>query len=297
MSEKPAKAPARQAGARDVALRAGDLASQLEAVQQREKARRAELDRQIEAGQQRPRQMALFPEDARAIPNYLARTPLFAPVRPGRRRQRDGELLASPKGFEIRFSGVQLDQSDCDVFMQLVHEARGKTLGDALVLNRADFLSQIGRADGGKNYEWLANVFRRLNGARIHVESERYRVNMTLLTKTIEDKQTGAFSVVLDPDIVKMFSGAEYSLVDWQKRKQLERRVDLAKWLHNFICSHEHGLQRWTVGNLREWSGYASPLRKFREALAEALGELERVEIIRGTAFYERESKVRWTRL
>ena len=51
------------------------------------------------------------------------------------------------------------------------------------------------------------------------------------------------------------------------------------------------------MGNLREWSGYGSPLRKFREALAEALGELERVEIIRGVTFYERESKVRWTRI
>ena len=120
---------------------------------------------------------------------------------------------------------------------------------------------------------------------------------MTLLSKTIEDKQEATFGVVLDPDIIKMFSGAEYSLVDWQKRKQLERRVDLAKWLHNFICSHAHGLQRWAVKSLREWSGYASPLRKFREGLREALEELERVEVIKGVTFYDHDGKVRWTRL
>lgn len=243
-------------------------------------------------------QMSLFPDDARAIPNYLARTPLFAPVRPGRRRRRDSELLTSPKGFEIRFSGEQLDQSDCDVFMQLIHELRGRSIDQPLQLNRADFLQQIGRqSDGGTTYEWLSQVFRRLNGARIHVESDRYRVNMTLISKTIEDKQSGAFLVVLDPDIVKMFSGSEYTLVDWQKRKQLERRVDLAKWLHNFTCSHEHGLQRWAVTSLRDWSGYTSPVRKFREALKEALDELERVSIIQRPVFYERLSKVRWTRI
>lgn len=170
-------------------------------------------------------------------------------------------------------------------------------MGEPIELNRTDFLAQIGRADGGKNYEWLGSVFRRLNGARVHVESERYRVNMALVSKTMEDKQTGVVSVVLDPDIVKMFSGSEYSLVDWQKRKMLEKRVDLAKWLHNFTSSHEAGLQRWMISSLREWSGYASPLRKFREALTEALAELERVEILKGVAFYDRETKVRWTRV
>ena len=135
------------------------ILARVEAVRAEQQKRQELAAEQAEAGERGPRQMSLFPDDARAIPNYLARTPLFAPVRPGRRKRREGELLASPQGFEIRFSGEQLDQSDCDVFMQLVHGARGRTLGEPLLLNRAEFLSQIGRADGGKNYEWLAGVF------------------------------------------------------------------------------------------------------------------------------------------
>lgn len=77
----------------------------------------------------------------------------------------------------------------------------------------------------------------------------------------------------------------------------LERRVDLAKWLQNFICSDAKGLQRNSIINLKEWAGYSSPLRKFREALNEALEELERVGIITGTSFYEDGNKVRWTHL
>lgn len=276
---------------------AKDLIERTLAMQDVAKKRSEARKKEVDAGKELATQMSLFPDDGRVIPNYLARSPLFAPVRPGRRKQRTEELLASPKGFEIRFSGEQLDQSDCDVFMQLIHEARGKTLGEPVDLNRADLLKQIGRDDGGKNYAWLTSVFKRLNGARIHVESERYKVNVTLVSKTIEDKLSGRFQAVLDPDIIKIFSGNEYTIVDWEKRKMLERRVDLAKWLQNFICSNEKGLQRNSLANLKEWAGYSSPMRKFREALTEALEELERVGVISGPTFYEDGSKVRWTRL
>lgn len=276
---------------------ATDLIRQSLALQEKAKKRSAEKQTVIEAGKELPSQMHLFPDDIRVIPNYLARTPLFSPVRPGRRKHHESELLASPKGFEIRFSGEQLDQSDCDVFMQLIHEARGKTLGEPVALNRSDFLFQIGRDNGGKNYEWLSSVFKRLNGARIHVESERYKVNVALVSKTIEDKVTSSFQVALDPDIIKIFSGKEYTFIDWEKRKSIEKRVDLCKWLQNFICSNEKGLQRNTIENLRNWSGYNSPLRKFREALLEAVHELERVDIIAGASFYDENIKVKWTRL
>ena len=276
---------------------AKDVVQRVLALQEEAKKRQEAKQQEIDAGKDLPTQMSLFPEDSRVIPNYLARSPLFAPVRPGRRKMRSDELLASPKGFEIRFSGEQLDQSDCDVFMQLIHEARGKTLGEPLDLNRSDFLKQIGRDDGGKNYAWLAGVFKRLNGGRIHLESTRYKVNVTLVSKTIEDKIAGRFQVVLDPDIIKIFSGNEYTFVDWEKRKMIEKRVDLCKWLQNFICSNERGLQRNSINNLKTWSGYSSPIRKFREALSEALQELERVGIIAGHSFYDEDTKVRWTRL
>jgi hypothetical protein len=274
-----------------------DLVQHSLELQAKAKARSAQIQQEIDAGKDRPVQMRLFPDDVRVIPNYLARTPLFAPVRPGRRKQLNSELLASPRGFELRYSGEQLDQSDCDVFMQLIQEARGKTLGEPVSLNRADFLFQIGRDNGGKNYAWLSSVFKRLNGARIHVESERYKVNITLVSKTIEDKVTGAFQAVLDPDIIKIFSANEYTHVDWDKRKAIERRVDLCKWMQNFICSNEKGLQRHGIENLRNWSGYNSPIRKFREALLEAMQELERVGIIISASFYEEDTKVKWTRL
>jgi hypothetical protein len=245
-----------------------------------------------------------FQDDLRAIPNHLARSPLFAPIKPGRRMVRVDELLPSPDGVTVRYSGPQLDQADCDVFMQLIYEQRGKPLGAQVSVVRQNFLHSIGRADGGKNYDWLQSVMDRLQAARVRVENNRYVLTAQLLGKVIQDKVTSTFQVVLDPDIVEMFAPGDRSLVDWQKRLMIERRVDLAKWLHNFTASHKDRTQYHSLANLRAWSGYASPLRKFREAVEEALQELARVEVISGHQFYERKSPttkklelmVRWDR-
>jgi hypothetical protein len=267
-------------------------------VRETQRRREEQVKADVVATESLPRQMPLFHEDLRAISNDLARSPLFSPIRPGRRKARD-EALASPAGVEIHYKGEQLDQSDCDVFMQLVHSARGKTIGmeNPIRVNRARLLGQIGRADGGKNYEWLGSVLTRLQQAHLKVENKRYKLETNLISKIVTDKEEGTFFIVLDADIIKMFSGTDHTLVDWEKRLLIEKRVDLAKWLHSFTCSHERGLQRWAVKSLREWSGYASPVRKFREGLMEALQELERIGIISGPALYERDLKVKWQRI
>lgn len=267
------------------------------ALQENAAKRSEAAKKEIKVGESRPRQMALFPDDVRVIPNHLARSPLFSPVRPGRRKRRDSELLASPQGFELRVTGEQCDPADGDVFMQIIQESRGKNVGEPFTLNRGDFLKSIGRDNGRAQYLWLSKVFSRLVGTVIKIESAQYEVNMALVSKTIVDKKTGQFQVILDKDIIKMFSNNVHTYIDWDKRKQIKKRVDLCKWLQNFICTHEKGKQYHGVENLRTWSGYSSPVRKFREALAEALEELERVEIISGQSFYKENNMVRWNRL
>lgn len=252
-------------------------------------------------------QMALpgFHDDLRAIPNHLARSPLFAPIKPGRRAMCADERLPSPEGVTVHYSGPQLDQADCDVFMQLIYEQRGHPVGVHVKVHRRGFLLAIGRADGGKNYDWLQAVLDRLQAARVRVENSRYKLTAQLVGKVIEDKLNSTFQVALDPDIIEMFAPSTRSLIDWQKRLMLARRVDLAKWLHNFTASHGDHLQHHSLANLRAWSGYSSPPRKFREAIAEALSELVRVEVISAPDFYERkvsgskkaEQMVKWIRL
>ena len=94
-------------------------------------------------------------EFMRAMPNHIARSSLFAPVARGRRKMHDGSILQSRGDAEIRFSGRQLDEAQADVWMQAMKEAQRQPLGTPVVINRAEFLRAIGRAESGQNYQWL----------------------------------------------------------------------------------------------------------------------------------------------
>jgi len=61
-------------------------------------------------------QLPLWPEPARGIPNPVLRGALFAAVQGKNRAVFQRELLACQKGLQIRCTGIQLDQSDFDVW-------------------------------------------------------------------------------------------------------------------------------------------------------------------------------------
>jgi hypothetical protein len=249
-------------------------------------------------------QLPLFPEKATsAIPNYIARTPLFAPIRPGRRKLHDNAVLASPEGVEIRFSGKQLDMADQDVFMLAIKLAQSIDLNESMRCNRADFLKELGWVAGkngsfGKSaYDWLDQSFQRLTTGTFHIRTKRYRAHLSLVSDWTQDDETGQWEFTIGGKIRALFQNNEYSFIDLAKRRQIAHRVDLAKWLHCYAATHEPGLHRVSVENLRKWCGYISPIRKFRQALSEALAELERIEIVTALRFYRDNQMVQWTRL
>jgi TrfA protein len=284
------------------------LKQKLDEMKAKRLAKAAKKAQQVEDGNDLPRQMSLFQDDLRAIPNHIARSPLFSSISRGARSIRDNEVVPSPAGVQVRYSGPQLDQGDCDVFMQLVYEHRGKTVGEAQLIVRDRFLKEIGRPDGGSMYAWLTASLRRLQKAFLTVDSPLFRYDAPLVGEVLEDKEKKTFMVSLHAGICDMFAPHERSLIDWKKRAAIEKREHLSKWVHNFTASHtgvDDGWQFHAVENLRTWAGYASPLRKFVEALGEALEELERVGVIEGGAFYERKNPdggkrqkmVKWRRL
>jgi hypothetical protein len=88
------------------------------------------------------------------------------------------------------------------------------------------------------------------------------------------------YTYVLDPRWVVLFGNREYSLIDWNKRIQIGRRQDMAKTLQRLVATSSNRVQWYGLGWLKAKMEYASPLRKFREALDSACRELERLEII-----------------
>jgi hypothetical protein len=65
-------------------------------------------------------QFPLWPEPARGVPNSALRGALFAAIQGKNRQYLKNRLLAVQDGVRIKFTGEQLDQSDMDVWEQIL---------------------------------------------------------------------------------------------------------------------------------------------------------------------------------
>jgi|SRR5471030_345068 len=246
-------------------------------------------------------------ETDRAIPNHIARSSLFSPIARGTRILLDKEVIASRSDVTIMFSGKQLDEADCDVWMQTLHEARFEPLGSNIKINRARFLKVLGRAKGSSGYKWLHDCLERLAFAMISVETKNYSIGMKPGYKVLHliegfnfDSVKGGYNIRIDPEARKLFSRSEFALVDWRKRMQIKSSIDMAKWLQRIIATSSDVVQRYAIEELKIRMNYSGQWSKFRLALGLAMNELERLDIISGSRIEKSKSgrlQVAWTRV
>lgn len=239
-----------------------------------------------------PRQLFLpgMEEFMRAMPNHIARSSLFAPVARGRRKMHDGTLLVSRGDAEIRYWGKQLDEAQADVWMQAMKEAQRQPLGTPVVINRAHFLRQIGRAESGQNYQWLHRTMKDLSFAMLVIEVKKddgrpkLSIGKTRALHLISgfdyDEDSEEYTLIIDPRWHAMYGNLEFALIDWDKRREFGRNQDMAKALQRLIATSSDRVQRYALDWLKAKMEYSGRMRDFRDALARACAELERLEII-----------------
>lgn len=221
-------------------------------------------------------QLPLWPEPSRGIPNSILRSALFGIVRRGRRRYVDKALIASWADITIRYTGINLDQSDLDVWLLAVHLARRQDLGSQIRFSAYGFLNSIGRSKGKQNRDWLKNVFTRLTACAVEIVVGNRTYTGPLVHEFFHDSDTKEYVLAVNPRLAMLFDDG-YSLLAWETRTVL--RTELAKWIHCFVCSHAPGeTHRIGVEGLLELCGSESKnLREFRQRLREAMGELETI--------------------
>ena len=226
---------------------------------------------------------------ARAMPNHIARSSLFAPVARGRKKLHNETPLVSRSDCVLTYTGEQLDEAQADVALQLIYDGRQAPLGEAIVFHRRAFLLSIGRNSSGVNYEWLHRTMKAFAKATLILEAKkpdgtiRYHVGSTKVFHILNfeyDEKTEEYKYSLDPRWKTMFSNREYALIDWNKRLQIGRGRDMAKTLQRLIATSSNSPQRYALDWLKEKMQYESPMRKFKEALEGATAELVRLEII-----------------
>jgi hypothetical protein len=222
--------------------------------------------------------LPLWPEGARGTPNDVLRSALFAAIQGKGRQHLENRLIASVDGIRIKYTGWELEQSDLDVWEQVLHLCRQSPLGTVCQFKAGSFLKAIGRSCGKANYTWLSLVLSRLTACEVRFERRGFTHGRGLIASYDIDEQSRLYRVCVDPDMAKLYR-AGWSAIDWQQRQALKRKP-LALWLHGFYASHAEPLPL-KVDTLRRLSGSKDKtLFSYRQKLRRALEELKAIGAI-----------------
>lgn len=229
-------------------------------------------------------QLPIWPEPSRGTPNPVLRGALFAAVQGNKRAAFQRELLACQKGLQIRFTGIQLDQSDLDVWEQALHLARNSPLGECCTFSARSFLKALGRQYGKSDYEWLKSSFARLMGCGVELtdQSSQKTYGGSLL-EFMRDEVSEKYTIRFNPRILAFYDGG-WTAIDWQER-QLLRGKPLALWLHGYLASHAKPYPV-KLSTIQALSGSQNKQKaSFKRQVKVALDELKSIEFINGYEF------------
>lgn len=234
------------------------------------------------------RQLSLWPsvwsEAARCAPNLLLRAALFAALGDAPRRFLDRVELATNADSRLTYTGVQLDQGDLDVWLNLLHIARLQPMGSQVRCTAYKLLQVLGRADTGSNRQILHKRILRLKATAIELQSGPITYIGSLIQSACKDEISREYVIVIDPALHPLFARHQFTYLDKAIRQGLSGKP-LAQWLHAFYSTHGAPYPL-TAVYLRQLSGSANADPKsFRQKLRRALHDVELVSRRHGCAF------------
>jgi hypothetical protein len=235
-------------------------------------------------------QLPQWAERNRGLPNSLARCALFtASGKTEPRKDFKRAPIVSVDGFQIAYTGEELRQDDQDVFLQLVHMARGENLGTKIQITAHSILVELGWGRSKDAYGRLQKSVVRLREGMAWVSFNDGRKGFTGNMIDALDWEDDKWMLSLDPRITALFGADTYTAINWQQRLKLG---PLAKWLHSFYFTHREPYP-YTVQKLYELCGSKAKLLKhFRASLKKAHDELVGVQFLQDWNFDPKSDKI-----
>jgi len=260
----------------------GNFAAALESYRKTFEARGVKPEPEKPAPKAKVVQLRIWPEAVRGVPNSFLRSALFAAVQGKTRRYLKNELLGALDGVSVKFTGMQLDQSDLDVWEQIAHLARLHPLGNVCHFKANAFLKAIGRSTGKANYKWFDDTLARIGACEVEIKSGSRAYNGNLFHGRWRDEETREYKVVLNPTIAALFCGDDWTGIQFDERLALKGKP-LALWLHGFYSSHARPFAM-KVETLRDLSGGTNKdMRDFKRKLKAAFDDLGGIAGINAT--------------
>ena len=197
-----------------------------------------ERSRALEAERKKPVLLEPWANDRRAAPNIIYRSALFPALNTKQsRRYVENHKVYSVSGLDVTFTGKQFDQSDLDVYLEILNFAKAVPLGQPIKFSAYSLLKALGRATGNANHKWLHAVLVRLRGGTVEMVTEKARFFGGLIEGGIRDEITKHYEVTINPSYAKFFGFGLWSSIDLDQRRQLAQK-STAKALHAYYSTH-----------------------------------------------------------
>lgn len=185
-----------------------------------------------------PIQLDFWEDGKRAAPNAVFRSSLFPALNNKQpRRFIEEEKLFSVSGVDVIFTGKQFDQTDLDVYLELLNLAKPLPLGTPVKFSAHALLKALGLATGGKEHKRLHSVLIRLCGGVVDMTDHKKRYFGQLLHGGIRDEITQNYEITINPKFAVLFGFGMWSTIDREQRRALGRNTT-AKALHAYYASH-----------------------------------------------------------
>jgi hypothetical protein len=186
-----------------------------------------------------PQQLLLFPQWAstrRAAPCAVFRSALFPALKRQKRPFLKEQQIAAVDGVKVAFTGEQFDQSDLDVYLELLHIMKEQPSNTDCTFSAHGLLKSLGRSTGNKDHKWLHSVLIRLCGGVVDMTDHKKRYFGQLLQGGVKDEITKHYTLSLNPQFAALFRAAWASL-EHEQRRRLGRNAT-AKALHAYYSTH-----------------------------------------------------------
>jgi hypothetical protein len=183
-------------------------------------------------------QLPLWPETRRAAPNAVFRSALFPALKfkEGRPFLKN-QPIASVGGITVFFTGERFDQSDLDVYLEILNLAREHPLGTECTFSAYGLLKTLDHATGNTDHKWLHSVLIRLRGSTIDVTDHEKRYFGGLIQGGFKDEITKHYRIIIEPRFAAIFGYGMWSSIDREQRRTLGRNAT-AKALHAYYSTH-----------------------------------------------------------
>ncbi len=196
-----------------------------------------EKSRALEAERNKPILLEPWANDRRAAPNAVFRSALFPALNNKKRKFIKEYKVYSVSGLDVTFTGEQFDQSDLDVYLEILNLAKAVPLGQPIKFSAYSLLKALGRCTGKTDHKWLHSVLVRLCGGVVEATDHKARYFGQLLFGGVRDEITNDYEITINPNFAKLFGFGLWSSLDLDQRRQLERN-STAKALHAYYSTH-----------------------------------------------------------